>query len=675
MRCGLVLADGSSMLLENIDCTASVTSTFGIFTLSQRYRNTSGSPADARFVFPLLPDAVVTGFSVQVGGRSIASEVIDKSTAALFSHSQKGRFAQGRQSGVFETHIGVIPLNAEAVISVTYFCSFQSVGGGVRLVIPTVIPLRYVSCSEQLAIANILDEVRYGIKLALIYRGLDVVDITSPSHNLNVEVDAYGADVSIDEETVQERDIVIDITHRQVNRPVMFCNTGSAYYAFTPKLDIFRHIPRDYVFVVDASPIMTGERMRQVKNALTVCLRALKAGDRFNLMAYSSAVHTLFDAPEPFGGETLTGAKKWLDGLSAQSGSCVLRPLMLACENKNPTVVLITGSDTENWEDTLTQVRSATDAVFYTFGIDDACGSEFLTRLAAGSGGFATAVMPDERIDETIIGAFNRIVVPVVKNAAVTFDRKVADVSPNAFKRIHAWQGIEITASFDGAPPKALTVSGEFTGLSCVMDVSFDTRHEAGEELTLYHAKRRMDELVLRLTGDDLRDTLTKKRIGELSVAYGLLSNETALLLSCGDGGKKTVTDVVMPSNVPALFRHKVLAGREKSKKKTRTDEYIRLLGAQLAHGAFAKRGKTTQIATAEALLYLCAEAKTPELYIWQLRKAAEYLLGSLQRSNSAVIPEVVLDAFEAWNRKFYTKHDEISQKVAALTFMYGNNR
>jgi len=49
-------------------------------------------------------------------------------------------------------------------------------------------------------------------------------------------------------------------------------------------------------------------------------------------------------------------------------------------------------------------------------------------------------------------------------------------------------------------------------------------------------------------------------------------------------------------------------------------------------------------------------------------------LLHSQQKSNNAMIPDSVLDALEAWNKKFRSVNDEISQKVGALTFMYRNN-
>ncbi len=100
---------------------------------------------------------------------------------------------------------------------------------------------------------------------------------------------------------------------------------------------------------------------------------------------------------------------------------------------------------------------------------------------------------------------------------------------------------------------------------------------------------------------------------------------------------------------------------REVSKKRTKADEYIKTMKNQHASGAFYKKGRNTVQNTAEILLYFCTEAEKPDLFVWQLRKAAAYLLSSQQKSNKAVIPELVLDALEAWHKKFHSNNDEIS--------------
>lgn len=677
MSCGLISLDGNVVPLKKIECSADITGDFGLYTLVQHYYNDYDTALNVRYLFPIPSGGAVIELSAVIGNKTLKSEIMDKHCAKkLINDKQNSIMLTRHKSGALEAFIGALAPKSKILIKIKYLCNSVIDENSVRLIIPTVIAPRYVSYGQQLALESVLGEAKYKVSLDMTYRGKDISDVKSVSHDINVEIDSYGARVSLAQESCTDRDIVIDIMFEGKNRPMMFYYNDTACYSFTPKIDIYRRVPREYTFILDVSESMEGEKLRQAKNALLVCLRGLDKRDSFNIIAFQTTYYTFSEAPVEFGEESLQNAKKWINSLSAQGGTELMRPIIFSCERENTTVLLFTDGQISNYEDILSYVQNHKNITFYTFGIDSAVNVEFLSQLAAAGGGIAKFITPTERIDEAIIRTFNKITVSAIKNAVVTFDTPgiAMNITPKVIKQIHAGQKVTIAAKFSGAPPRNLTVSGEFAGVKCVMQVQFEHPANAGKELLYYYAKGQIDALTAQLTGEEIRDGLIRKQIAKISVENGILSDETAFVLSYSDEGKQKVIDIVVPAMLPAYWKTPAISFREAPKKKTKTDEYFKIIKSQRANGSFFKAKVNTVEHTANILHYFCTECDKADLFIWQLRKSASFLINSIQESNNAVIPEIVLDALEVWNRKFHANNDEISQKVAALTFMYGKN-
>jgi hypothetical protein len=203
------------------------------------------------------------------------------------------------------------------------------------------------------------------------------------------------------------------------------------------------------------------------------------------------------------------------------------------------------------------------------------------------------------------------------------------------------------------------------------MEVMFEHPLKAGKELFYYLAKQQIDYLRLIHTANDIQSDIIKKRICSLSLKAGILSEETAFVLFFDSRETKKIIDVVIPSMMPSGWTPPMLSMREKPKKRGKMDNYLKILKGQRANGSFVRANEKTPIATANILHYFCTECDKADLFVWQLRKAAEYLLLSIQKSNDAQIPGCIIDALEAWHKKFGVNNDEISQKIDVLIYMY----
>lgn len=672
MSCGLVALDAGEVPLKDLSCSGEVTESFGLFTLTQRYYNETDTTLRVRYIFPIPQGGAVTDFYALVNGKKISSELTDKSSASKLTSKNNGSGMLSMHSdGTLEAYLGAVNPKCEICVTIKYLCSICSESNAVRLIIPTVIAPRYVAYGKQIALENVVAKTSYTIKLDMIYRGKDILSINSPTHKIFTEMDSYGARICFAGEESANRDIIIDITLKGKNRPIMYYYKDIAYYSFTPKIDIYKRTGREYCFILDTSDSMEGEKIRQAKNALLIALGCLQKGDSFNIIAFNSTYNRFSQTAVEFEDKTLSEARKWLQSQKVCGGTELMRPVILASEGKNVTALIFTDGQIANAEDILNYVSSHPGTLFYTFGIDTAQNTEFLTRLAAISGAAARFIEPKERIDEALISSFNKIAAPTIKNASVSFDVPASEITPRNIKQIHAGEKVIVAAKFSGTPPKRLTVSGQLKNHKCIMEVMFEHPLKAGKELFYYLAKQQIDYLRLIHTANDIQSDIIKKRICSLSLKAGILSEETAFVLFFGSRETKKIIDVVIPSMMPSGWTPPMLSMREKPKKRGKMDNYLKILKGQRANGSFVRANEKTPIATANILHYFCTECDKADLFVWQLRKAAEYLLLSIQKSNDAQIPGCIIDALEAWHKKFGVNNDEISQKIDVLIYMY----
>jgi Ca-activated chloride channel family protein len=181
--------------------------------------------------------------------------------------------------------------------------------------------------------------------------------------------------------------------------------------------------PQEIVFLLDVSGSMAGKSLPEAQAALRLCLRHLRAGDRFNLIAFQSAYTNFAPAPVLFTQVTLEQADRWIQALEAAGGTELLAPLCEAVTQvPNGVVVLLTDGQVGNEHEILTQalVRRQHTRV-YAFGIGTNVSDTLLRDLAKRTGGAVEFIYPGERIDEKVVAQFARAVALRVTNVQVSF--------------------------------------------------------------------------------------------------------------------------------------------------------------------------------------------------------------------------------------------------------------
>ncbi|NLB81019.1 MAG: hypothetical protein GX800_05285, partial [Clostridiaceae bacterium] len=223
MSYGLISSEGNVIPLKKIVCQTDVSENFALHTLTQKYHNETNSPLSIRYIFPVPSGGVVIDFSAVIGGKKIVSEMTDKHTAQKIASSEKNCATLSKHSsGLLEVSLGCVASAADITIIIKYLTNVHMEDNRLRIIIPTVIAPRYVTYGKQYIIESAIEKPGYDISLNMTYKGKNIANISSPSHDISYEIDSYGANITFTHQQQANKDIIIDIALHGKNRPTMY---------------------------------------------------------------------------------------------------------------------------------------------------------------------------------------------------------------------------------------------------------------------------------------------------------------------------------------------------------------------------------------------------------------------------------------------------------------------
>lgn len=415
-------------------------------TMAQRFRNAEAVPIEAVYVFPLPEAAAVCGLAVRVGDRRIEGQVDrrDKAFAAYDDAMEAGHGAvllDEERPNVFTVSVGNILPGQDVVVELSWVAELSMEGEALRFLLPTAVAPRYAPVEDRLGVSPtpaervsppIALEVPYGLELSVdVALGGAIRTVDSPSHPVRVEMDGPRARVTLSHErAAMDRDFVLLVTPRESGRPQVLVEKNddglvTAAVSFVPRLEASA-APAEVVFLVDRSGSMLGPSIEQVRTALHLCLRSLRAGDCFNIVGFGSTFESLFPESVAYGQETMEKAAAHVSGLEADLGGTEILPALLAVLQREPRdglrrqVVLLTDGEVSN-EAAVIEVAEEHRAHsrIFTFGIGHGASEHLVRSLARVTQGQAEFIHPGERIEPKVLRQFARLGRPAVRGVKV----------------------------------------------------------------------------------------------------------------------------------------------------------------------------------------------------------------------------------------------------------------
>jgi Ca-activated chloride channel family protein len=468
-------------------------------TVEQTFVNLAERAIEAVYTFPLAEGAAVCGFEV-VFFDKVFTGVVEETDRAIEKYDDA--IAQGHGAYLLEQHrpdvfsvrVGNLKPRQAVTIRLTYVTDLQAVDRQIRLSFPTTIAPRYVTASGMDPIDAAIEgdalnpphvlSVPYGFSMEMeIELGKLLAGVTSPSHAITPALGTLGAGggegragkpITITLATTQaemNRDLVLVLSLTKEQSPFALASRssdGENFIAvnFLPEFEEseLAKIQDETIFVLDCSGSMQGESMGQATAALECCLRAMSAGDTFNICRFGSTFELL--APEPVGysQETLNRALGFIRQGANLGGTELLAPLQAIFEQIGAVgvvrnIVLLTDGQVSNEPAIIALAkRKRSRNRIFTFGIGSASSSFLVNGLARVTGGAAEFIAAGERIEEKVLRTFGRLVSPPVSEVEIDWNDADAQVAPRQLPPLFDGDALRVFARLPGKIPQTVTL-------------------------------------------------------------------------------------------------------------------------------------------------------------------------------------------------------------------------
>jgi Ca-activated chloride channel homolog len=545
--------------------------------LVQTFVNTTGTPIEATYIFPLPDRAAVHRFQMAVGERVIDGAIDEREVArehydAAIAAGHRAAITEEERAGVFTLRVGNLMPGEVATVRLSLVGPLPVDDGEVTFRFPLVVAPRYIPGtslgSEQAGLGTALDTdlvpdasrisppVRLPgcpnpVRLSLRVKLADGVmrDVASSLHAVTVaKRDAQVIEVQPGERL--DRDFVLRwrIDGRELaSSLVCVDDPGGAAGTFAltivpPSTQTVAARPRDVVFVIDRSGSMDGWKMIAARRAAARMIDTLSSRDRFAALAFDDRVEVvpergLVDATD----RNRFRAVEALAKVESRGGTELSQPLRHALgllvggtADRERVIVVVTDGQVGNEDQILRELAPGMRNVkMFALGIDQAVNAAFLRRLAAAGGGLCELVESEDRLDAVMAKVHRRIGTPIATELAIDATGLELDrgsLAPGKLPDVYAGAPVVIFGRYRGAAPAGATleITGTTLGDPLRMTVRAATSPDAASWLAASWARAHLRELEDRYLVAPRHDL--EQQIVRLSKQFSVLSRFTAFL-------------------------------------------------------------------------------------------------------------------------------------------------
>ena len=448
-------ASGNPVPLQGVTVRGRLSETLASVEVEQRYRNPLDHNIEAVYTFPLPMGAVLLEMVVEVNGRTLAGQVVERKTAErryedAITDGDTAVMVQANGDGLYTMNFGNLMAGEEAVIRYRYAMTLAWHGDRLRFLVPTTIAPRY---GDPLAAGLRPWEapesdlvVEYPFELSIVVEGrLADCELGSPTHPVSVGRCASGMEVKLSRTACLDRDFVLTAVSGDVApASVTVANDGEGSVAFAslrvPPVAADEAAPLCLKVVIDCSGSMSGSSIAQARKGALAILDQLRPQDYVNFTLFGSRHEHLFKHLRPCEDLAIEHARSWLEKLTADMGGTETgaalksvyklsgkagRPfeqwVAETCPGSRPAVLLIT--DGEIWQhEAVVQGALSSGHRVFTVGVGTAVAEGFVSEIARATGGACELVSPQEGMAEKILAQFHRLRQPGIQPIELAWD-------------------------------------------------------------------------------------------------------------------------------------------------------------------------------------------------------------------------------------------------------------
>ncbi|MDQ2045596.1 marine proteobacterial sortase target protein [Pseudoalteromonas sp. 20-92] len=561
---------GPAIILKS-DANMTLTGLINHVVVTQTYQNENPFAVNARYVFPLPDESAVHAMTMRIGERVIKGQ-IDKKVEAEKKYEEakkagkQAALVRQQRANMFITNVANIGPGEQVIIELEYQEIIDYSSGTFAIRFPTTITPRYHAISGEVEVSTQnqahvnplptgwLSPV-YSIKSSTqndsvpssqfslninIDVGLELVDINSKFHNVDVQNTAFGQyKIALNETNAVNRDFVLEFKPLQKEQAQAAFFTqqfenGDRYglAMLMPPGDHFtqtQRLPREMVFVIDTSGSMHGQSMEQAKKALFYALSLLDSDDSFNIIGFDNIVTPMSDKPLIASDFNLRRAERFIYSLEADGGTEIQGALNAVLDGSEfdgfvRQVVFLTDGSVSNEDALFKNIQSKLgDSRLFTVGIGSAPNSFFMRRAAdIGKGSFMFIGSTSE-VQPKMQQLFDKLAHPAITNLALSDESgNSLDFWPSPLPDLYFGEPIMVAIKLNNA--KNVVLAGQTA--QGPLSIKLSTQNSSNAQgIAKLWARQKIKSLLLYNEQSTVKD-----EVQELALTHQLLSPFTAFI-------------------------------------------------------------------------------------------------------------------------------------------------
>ncbi|HLP27073.1 MAG TPA: VIT domain-containing protein, partial [Candidatus Didemnitutus sp.] len=516
------------------------------------FKNEMSSTVEATFIFPLPDGAMVTDLFYWFNGKRYRASVREKKEAqAAYDSKIRVRLdpalLQELGENVYKLNIAPINPNSDVRFEITYteILPFElNTGTYTHLLKATGLspkPLERLSLRIDAVTQNTWKSIvvpHYGSTTA------NAITTVTPKNT----VITFG-----DENYMPSRNYVVQL---QANResmematltyvPILADSFGTDPFFMSwvlPPDENSKPLPRSIVFVADVSSSMEGERIVQLRAALSSFLDQLTPQDKFNIITFSTGVVSFRSDLVDVTTENIAAARDFVrnrTALGLTNISDAIRAGLTQTYLANTAQVAVFLTDGEpSWGEVresviLDSIRSwnSQNVRIYPIAVGSDLKLSLLNAMAKSTGGFVTQVERDDSIAVIVENHLRRISMPNLTNLTLSYGSlSTTDVLPAILPNVPVGGRVSQHGRYATGGVFPVTLTGVLLNIpfSITKDVLFGDPATNNRAVARLWARSKVDELLAEIQRIGERKELIDAVI-DLSIRFNILTKYTAM--------------------------------------------------------------------------------------------------------------------------------------------------
>jgi Ca-activated chloride channel family protein len=538
------------VVYHKVECT--INDQVAVTSVDQEFYNPNGGrPLEGEYIFPVPKDANINKFAMDIDGKTVEAELLPADKARkiyedIVRASKDPALLEYAGRAMFKVRIFPIEPNGRKRVHLKYTQLVKQDNG--------LLDYHYTLNTEKFS-SKPLKNVSMKVSITSTE---PITTLYSPTHD--VEIKRHG-----DREAVvgfESKDVRPDTDfHLFIGRkatPVginvlTYRPEGSkeGYFVLMASPTIAKAtnpMPKDVVFVMDSSGSMSGAKIEQARKALKYCVETLNAGDRFEIVRFSTEAEPFFGKLSDASEENRKKAVEFALNMKAAGGTAIDEALQKAVENfpsrtagdgRLGMIVFMTdGLPTigeQNPDVILKRVKGNTAIRIFSFGVGNDVNTKLLDLMADQTRGYSQYVLPNENLELSMSNFWGKVQDPILAGLKLEISggAGTAKMYPKELPDLFKGDQLVVFGTYEKGASGAVTLMGMANGKEqkFAQDVTFEEKTDSSKEwIGKLWATRRVGYLLdeIRLHGESKE---LKDEVVGLARQWGVVTPYTAMLI------------------------------------------------------------------------------------------------------------------------------------------------